>query len=245
MRYTERMNFKIVLVLFVSALLVLVVFHVLRMRGLIRVGTDLANSAVPYEQHPDGATERVLFIGDSSAVGTGATASRFSTAGRYGAAHPNAEVLNFGVNGSKTHELIPRLEKLQGERFDLVVIQIGGNDIVRLTPLDEHEQSVRSVLKLTQGLTDNIVLLHSGNVGTSPFFPWGTRWIWTRKTLAVRDMYMRVAPEYDAHYVDLFKEKAEDDFALDADTFYAPDSFHPSDDGYRNWYAGIRSSIGE
>jgi lysophospholipase L1-like esterase len=239
------MILKTTLILFGCALIIVLVFHALRMRQLIRIGTDLANAAVPYEQAPTEAAERVLFIGDSSAVGTGASDPTLTTAGRYGAEHPQAEVLNLGVNGSKTHELIPRLDALEGESFDLIVIQIGGNDIVRLTPTDEHEESLRGVLERAQGLTDTIVLLHSGNVGTSPFFPFGTRWIWTRKTRAVRDMYLRVAPEYGARYVDLFAEKGEDRFALDPDRFYAPDNFHPSEEGYRVWYEEIENVLAQ
>lgn len=233
---------KILLAIFLL-ILVYVLVQVLRTRHFISIGEGLAAEAVAYEQHPEEPTERVLFIGDSSAVGTGASEPALSTAGRYGADHPNADIRNLAVNGSKTHELVPRFEALDGQRFDLVVVQIGGNDIVRFTKEAEQEASLRSVLELVSGVSDHVLVLHGGNVGTSKLFPAGTRWIFTRRTRDTREMYQRVLPEYGAHYVDIFYEPKDDPFARDAKKYYSPDNFHPSADGYGLWYEKIQQVL--
>lgn len=233
---------KVLLAIFLL-ILVYVFSQFLRTRHFISIGEGLAAEAVAYEQHPEDPSERVLFIGDSSAVGTGSSEPALSTAGRYGANHPNADIRNLAVNGSKTHELVPRLTALDGQQFDLIVIQIGGNDIVRFTDASEQEASLRSVLEIASTLSDRVLVLHGGNVGTSKLFPAGTRWIFTRRTRATREMYLRVLPEYGAYYVDIFYEPKDDPFSRDAKKYYSPDNFHPSEHGYGLWYEEIEKTL--
>lgn len=238
------MSFVFKIALFICILvLVYASIQFFRMRGLIRIGTALATEAVPYEQYPKKSTQRFLVIGDSSGVGTGATETAFSTAGRLGADFPKAQIVNLSVNGSKTTDVIARLQALAGQRYDMILIQIGGNDIVRFTDVSAHEEDLRTVLSLATQLSDHVLLLHSGNVGTSHFFPYGTRFLWTRRTMLVREMYMRVAPEYDVVYIDLFREDADDPFVQENTKMYATDFFHPSDDGYAFWYEEIKKQI--
>lgn len=214
------------------------------MRELVKIGTALAEKAIPYEQDPPQSKYHILVIGDSSGVGTGASDPSFSTAGLLGSRYPNAKITNLSVNGRKTAELITPLQSLQGNRYDLILIQIGGNDIVRFTNKKQHKKDLQMVLSAAVSLSDQVILLHSGNVGTAQFFPWGSRFLWTRRTLQVRSMYMEVASEYEnVVYVDLFQKKADDPFAKENEKFYASDFFHPSDEGYRLWYEALQKEI--
>ncbi len=216
-----------------------------KMYKLIQTGNDLADQAAQrsYEQHPAEPGGRILVIGDSSAVGTGAESAAVSTAGRLGELFPKAEIINAGVNGAKVVEIPPRLLGYAGERFDLILIQIGGNDIVRFTPYGEMTQSIIRVLVAANELTDQVILLHGGNVGTSRLFPQPLRGWYTVRTNAVRDIWKNQAEKYGAHYVDLIVPAGEDPFLQDPGKYYAPDIFHPSGEGYGWWFEGVERVI--
>lgn len=237
------MNLKLLLGALLLLLIVYAIFSYIRMRRLIDVGNELADNAVAYEQSPEAAEYSFIVFGDSSAVGTGASDPSASTAGRLGAEYPSARIQNKAINGLKSAELVPIIQEHDREQYDLVLIQIGGNDIVRYTKLDTVEESIDAILAEATQLSDNVVLLTSGNVGTAPFFPAPTRWAFTQRTRSVRSIIMAAAETHEVQYIDLFREKTDDPFAADVDKYYADDYFHPSSDGYADWYSFIAKKI--
>lgn len=232
--------------IFIVILVVVVVFvatQAILTRRLINIGVALSKQAVPFSRVNLEATERILVIGDSTAVGTGAESPEVSIAGRVGQTFPNAEITNLGVNGAKTHELIPRLEKIKDQHYELIMVHIGGNDIVRFTNLDELTESIASVLDLATTLADNVTLTTTGNMGTAKLLPFASRGIYESRTRKVRTIFKEAAEKRQVLYVDLFREKPVDPFALDPDKFYAADIFHPSGEGYEDWYKIIYRTL--
>lgn len=225
----------------VLGIIVIEYFHT---RRLIGIGTELANKAVAFEAHPASPTQHFLVVGDSSAVGVGSVSPEGSVAGRLGADFPQADITNHGVSGSKVADLLSQLKGLdQGAQYDLILIQIGGNDIVRRTPYANLERDLPQALKLATAHSDNVVLLTSGNVGTSRLLPYGTRWFFTLRTQQVRRIFQRITKEYGVHYVDLYRARSEDPYAHDPEKYYAPDFFHPSAEGYGDWYTFVKATI--
>lgn len=233
------------IVLFLFALIVAYgIYATIRFRSLVKKGASIASNTIPFQRPLPGATERILVTGDSSAVGTGARRPEESTAGRLAADHPKAEVVNISRNGLRAAELLPLLEsKGKIGHFDIAVVQIGGNDINYGTDLPEIEKSVRGVLSFLREHADKIVLMHSSNQGDSPIFPRIVGIYITHRTRLLRDMYMRIAPEYGARYADLFSERADDIWLTDIHRYYAADLFHPGSDGYELWYEAIKKAL--
>lgn len=221
-------------------LVVYVAYETIRTRYYISIGVGLADAAVKYEQHPANPTMRILTIGDSSVVGTGSTDPKLTVAGRLGADYPRADITNLGVNSTRTQELIERFKGIQDQKYDLIVIHTGGNDIVHFTSMAEIESSLNQVLDVAAVMSDSVIVLHGGNIGSSKLFPAPTRWLFTYRTKKVRDIFMRVTAEKNVQYVDLFREGNADPFAVDPKKYYGADYFHPSADGYGDWYAGIK-----
>lgn len=172
----------------------------------------------------------------------GAEAPEFSIAGLVGDMFPDARIVNQGVVGSKTRELISRLEGLS-EQFDLIMIHTGGNDIVRFTNFDDLKTDIKTVLTLAKTRADHVTLTTSGNIGTSKLLPLGTRWLFERRTRKVRDIFKPAAEEVGVDYIDLFRERDKDPFAKDPRKYYAADIFHPSDDGYAEWFSIISKTL--
>lgn len=192
-----------------------------------------------YEQvgKPDGP--RVLVLGDSTAYGTGVKNARASIAGRIGIDFPTATIINRGVNGWTTADLANSLEKnLATESFDLVLIQIGGNDILQKRPPSDVEADISKVFTSAEKLSQNVVMICCGNVGAAAAFtkkgqPDASYEAHTRE---VREVFLRVAPKYGVHFVDLFAEPAEDVYLKEPKRYLAFDGLHPNETGYGYWY---------
>ena len=226
----------------VLVLLGYVVFSYLRMQGLIREGQILVRSSVPYQKIVSGATTRVLFVGDSTGVGVGATRPEDALAGRTAQDHPNWTIENLSVSGRKTAELIPVLTELGGQ-YDRVILQIGGNDITYFSDTDQLASDIALVLAEAKRLSAHVMLLTSGNVGNAPILPRPLAFLWHRRTLQVRDIFMRASGEAGVTYVDLYREKRSDPFFLEPYRYHAIDLFHPSSEGYGLWYEELKKSL--
>lgn len=231
------MALVITLTLFITGF---IVWDAYETRRLIAIGTELANKAVPFSRK--NGSQNILVLGDSTAVGTGASTSSTSLAGLLGSFYPSASIENRGVNGSKTRDLLKRND-LRGDRYDLVMIHIGGNDTVRFTNLDELTKDIGTVIDNAKKHSDNIVIVSTGNVGTARLLPLGTRWLFTLRTKQVRDIFKKTAVEKEVTYVDLYREPNRDPFAMDPQKYYAADSFHPSDAGYADWFSLIKKEL--
>ncbi len=232
--------------LILTLILVYVAVSYARFRANVTRGIEIGKYAVPFERRIPAAEKRILFAGDSTVVGMGAQNPTLSTAGRCGADHPNAEIINLGKNGRRLAEMVEtiRSEKERLGKFDIAVFQIGANDVTHLTPLPEVEKSLKELLEEVAPLAPKILILHSGDLGRSPIFPWPISWIISARTRAVRDIYLRIVPQSGAHYVDLYGAKVDDEFHTDKDRFYATDYFHLSGDGYGIWYRETKKVLG-
>jgi len=197
----------------------------------------------PFVRNNPGARLRILFIGDSTAVGTGAGSSTQSVAGYFGQAFPEAQIDNDSYNGRKLGQLVAEFPTAVEPLYDLVVIQIGGNDIMKFTPFRSIDRDVTIVIEDAKRIARHVVILHSGNVGLAPFFIWPIDWIMTERARAVRRIYMKKAREEDVLYVDLFTERGNDLFLKDIPKYYSLDHLHPSGEGYRWWYERIRATL--
>lgn len=209
---------------------------------------SMSTKGVSYDQTPFNrplpeSRLKFLFLGDSTAVGTGSDDNSRSTAGYLGEDFPDAEITNISHNGQKIHELLASFDDHILGTYDLAVIQIGGNDILKFTPVKYIERDMQTLIKKAKTISRHVVLLHSGNVGAAPIFRWPFDIIMTERSRRVRDIYMRLAKANGVYYVDLFQERDSDLFLKDVPKYYAPDLLHPSADGYRWWYERIRQTM--
>ncbi|MFA9262727.1 MAG: GDSL-type esterase/lipase family protein [Undibacterium sp.] len=219
-------------------------FSYFRIQGLIAQSSLLVTHAQPFERTVSDAAAKALFIGDSTGVGVGATEPEESLAGLFAHDHPDWTVSNASVSGRKTAELIAPLQNLSKDSYELVVVQIGGNDITRFTPLDSLEKDIQMVIKEANRVASGqVILLTTGNVGNAPLLPRPLAFLWHWRTLAVRDIFLKAATETNISYVDLYQEPSIDPFALDPYRYHAADLFHPSTAGYALWYEDFKKAL--
>lgn len=197
----------------------------------------------PFERVQDRTNFKVLFLGDSTAVGVGSAAPRASTAGWLSQDFPQASVENLSQSGLRLTDLREKLTSLKAGHYDLIVIQIGANDIMHLTPLDHIDRDIRFILKSLAPKTKQIVFLHSGDVGAAPIFIWPFSWLLSQRSYQVRSLYQKAAQDTQSFYVDLIGRGSDRIFARDRKKYYAPDGLHLTGEGYRLWYEAIREKL--
>ncbi len=206
----------------------------------INKGIQTARNSHPFEKRMPNALVRVLVVGDSTGVGTGASRPLDSVAGRLSQDFPQAEIINRTVNGAHVVDVITQLVFHENERFDLVIVQVGGNDILRFTDLQLLRDGIAALLDAASQKSDHVIFLSTGNVGLAPAFFVPLSSIYTWRTRKVREIFINAAAHQGIQYVDLFKEKNTDPFLKNPNLYYAPDLLHPGSEGYRLWYEEMK-----
>ena len=201
----------------------------------LSIAQDLAAAATPYTAAPERPTRRLLVVGDSTGVGTGAAHPQDSLAGRISTAHPAWLIDNHAENGAKFEDIAAQFDR-PTKAYDLVLVLAGGNDVIRLTPADELQASIVNTVRMAQARAPVVVLMPSGNVGHSPFFPPPVSWWMSHRSKALHTMVQKIASEPGVRYVRLLKPADADPFALEPTRMHAADGLHPSSDGYAQWF---------
>ncbi len=194
----------------------------------------LAERSEPLQQTPKEVARRLLIVGDSTAVGTGASAPPASLAGLLARAYPRLQIDNRARDGATFADVIGQLDAVTG-RYDLVLVQAGGNDVIRLRPMDRVQADIDRVTALARTRGDQVLLMPAGNVGNAPFFFPPVSWLMTSRARSMHGFVREAAARHEAVYVNLFQERENDPFARQPG-LNAADGLHPSDAGYRVWF---------
>jgi lysophospholipase L1-like esterase len=203
-----------------------------------RIGqsVELAKRSEPLQHTPNDATLSLLIVGDSTAVGTGATSGKSSLAGLIAQQYPRLLIENRASDGAKFADVVRQLDG--EERFDIVLVQAGGNDVIRLGDLSSSQADIERVAVLARKRADIVVLMPAGNVGNAPFFFAPVSWLMTQRSRELHRYVQDSAARTGAAYVNLFHERLDDPFVKDR-RLNAMDGLHPSDAGYRVWFGEL------
>jgi lysophospholipase L1-like esterase len=202
---------------------------------------ELARQSTPLQAEPARPALRLLMVGDSTAVGTGASSPQASLAGLLAHAYPHLAIENRARDGARFEGVVEQLEV--GGRFDLVLIMAGGNDVMRMRDADATRADIDRSVRLAQGLAPQVAFLPAGNVGNAPFFFPPISWLMTSRARTLHADVQSAAARTGAVYVNLFKAAADDPF-VQRPGLHASDGLHPSDAGYRLWRDELLAQTG-
>ena len=200
-----------------------------------RIGEAVALSqrSEPLQQAPPGAVQRLLIVGDSTGVGTGASSARDSLAGLIARDHPRLHIDNRSRDGATFADVV---QQLAGEeRHDVILVLAGGNDVTRMRTLDAVRADIDRVASMASARAAYVVLMPAGNVGNARFFVPPVSWLMTSRSRTLHDLVRAAAKRHQVAYVILFLEPETDPFVTDPH-LTAADGLHPSDAGYLVWY---------
>lgn len=201
------------------------------------LGSGCARTAsMPQARVPHGALPPVAIsvLGDSLAFGTGASDTSngfaFDVYRAIARDRPGSEITNLAIGGSVAADVLRlQVARLHERRANVVVLCVGGNDIVRATDPAAFGRTYRELVTAIRRAAPRAALVAVGvpDVSISPLFR--ERPAIVRALAAADDRAARRAVR-DAHgrYVDLFGLTRR----ADAETFLSDDRFHPSDRGH-------------
>lgn len=201
----------------------------------------------PYSQSGTGAGT-IVIVGDSTAYGTGVSEPKDSIAGLIGHTFPAYRVETLAKNGRVISETIPVIQSLKSsERPDLLLLQIGGNDIIGDHSAEAIENDIRLLLTEAKKSAKQVLFMSSGNVGTAAYYVKNGQpnAEMERRTLIAREIFMKVATEQGITYIDLYTQNEDDLFLQEPETYLAIDGLHPSSAGYLLWYQQLVPKVKE
>jgi lysophospholipase L1-like esterase len=230
----------------------LVVAGVAGMAAVLAVEIQLARSG---SRLPDlqlvldrpGSGRRLVWLGDSTAAGVGASSSAgalptqvadgLPAAGGSaadGEGAPGASVAVLAVSGARVADVLaeqaPKVAELQP---DLVLISVGANDTIHLTGRGAFRHTYEELVRaLPAGVP--VVLLGVPDMGAIPRFAQPLRAVsgWRGRNLDAEVRW--VAARTGAVYADIAGPTGPP-FRRHPDRYFAADDFHPSDAGYGLW----------
>jgi lysophospholipase L1-like esterase len=189
---------------------------------------------------------RLLVIGESTAAGLGArTHTRalpgFMAAeisGRLGGTvHWSAR----GKGGATTRTVLAELVPAAPEAFDLTVLTVGINDLLGRRALQPWADDLLALIGALRGAAGRSRLIVSGMppVHLAPGIPQPLRFVLGRRTRAMDRTIGQVSAASGAAYVPINVA------AAGSGELFAPDGFHPSETGYREWARQLATAVPE
>jgi acyl-CoA thioesterase-1 len=185
----------------------------------------------------------VVAIGSSSTAGAGASSPAANYPSRLSIElkklFPGHEitVLNRGVNGEETHDMMARFAAgVIAEHPQLVLWQVGTNSVLRDHPLDTHAVELRQGIEQLKAIGADVVLID---------LQYAPKVLAKAETPGMED---QIALEAKDENVDLFHrfgvmrdwhEVQRDSF----DVFVSPDGLHMNDWGYACWAKLLAAAI--
>jgi lysophospholipase L1-like esterase len=230
---------KVVLFIVGAILISYIAYDVARVSSLLSASRTLVRQAMPFAR--DKGALHLLVLGDSTAVGVGSEPAD-SVPGRLGM-YINSSVENRAHSGATAEDVIRQLNGARRTSYDMILIQVGANDVMRFRSLQKTEESLDAALSAAEERSARIVLLTAGKIGDAPFFPRIVRSIMNSRTEELRERFMRASAAHNVVYVDIFSR--ESPFEDDPERYYASDKLHPSGEGYGFWFSIVREYVDE
>ncbi len=206
---------------------------------LARRGVDLSDRA-PYDldgrvgDGRPGRVERVVWLGDSTAAGVGASAPDEALPRQVAqrAGHP-VELTVLAVSGARVDDvLVDQVGDVPADA-ETVYVSVGANDTVHLTRAWDFRRRYEQVLEALPDGAD-VVLLGVPDMGSTPRFAQPLRFVAGVRGGTIDAVIADLAAVPGRTYVDIAGQTGPA-FRRDPGNLFAADDYHPSDDGYARW----------
>lgn len=220
----------------VNAFILLIVLEALRMLFVLLLNKRLSIKSTPFSAI-DRTGKKILLVGDSTAVGTGAERVEDTIAARLAKDFPNTQVVNLGENGTRVRDMLRQVKKVSEETFDMVIICTGGNDIWHFSNIKRLGRDLAEAFDIASKISNHrVIFLLYSNIGLAPVFPSFLRFFLVKRGNAVHQKFIETANIKRVPVIQLFTSEEDNPFLKDPKLMFARDGIHPSSEGYRAWY---------
>ncbi len=178
---------------------------------------------------------RMVWLGDSTAAGVGASGADLAIPRRVAAGLDRpVELTSLAVSGDRVSDVVEdQLPGLAARDPDVVLVSIGANDVVHLTSRADFRSGYDDLVAAIPAGT-LLVLLGVPDMGAPPRFLQPLRGIASLRGRQLDGVSVDVARDSGAVYVDIAGETGPT-MRSDTDRYFAADRYHPSDAGYALW----------
>jgi lysophospholipase L1-like esterase len=146
---------------------------------------------------------------------------------------PDQHVINFGVGGNTTHDLLERLDEVVAAGPSTVVVEIGTSDFAWRLPLEDVVENIQTILTtLREKLPDAAIVMQS-ILPRQPEYAHIVR--------NVNEQLERFVPTISCSYVDLWPALADENGGLKPE--FTTDGLHLTQAGYEAWFAALRPAL--
>ena len=222
----------------VAAVLVAQARHTVRRGDLPTVvGSDASGVEIP-AVHSDRVL-RLAAAGDSTLTGPGLADNAHiwvrQVARRLAAReHVHVHVSSFAVGGSRVRDVLrAQLDPLVACAPDIVLVAVGSNDAIRLTPLDRFERELHTLVRQLVAAVPAVVVGGVGDLGGIARVPFPLSRVLRARGRRVNRVIRSVAAAYDVHYIDV--STVDGAFRRGGVEVFSPDLFHPNEYGHALW----------
>lgn len=217
---------------FVTIIFVLRVIHIIYILSLNKY---LTFKPVIYSSTKEQA-KKILILGDSTAVGTGADCMEDTIGGRLAHDFPDSQIMNFAKNGSTISDMERQIALAKDNHFHLIIISSGGNDTWKLTRDKKIIKSLMLVLNEAKKISNHrVIFLVNSNVSFGPF-PSTIRNFLQKRNKHITEIIKSICTAVEIPTIELFTHTRNNPFLVPDNDLLAPDGIHPSSKGYGKWY---------
>jgi lysophospholipase L1-like esterase len=196
----------------------------------------------------EGPTIELAVVGDSTVAGLGAATLDdtlpiqvgLELAAQTGRA---VHVRGYGVSGATTQDVVDRQLPDIPTDFDIMVFEIGSNDIVHTTKLPVVERQTHRLLEAGARHASLVVLGSAGRLDT-PNFKRPLRDLVVWRATQVRARQKAVARKLGVGFVEIGADPVASDFNATKGAV-SDDRFHPAGPGYAVWAHALAAAAAE
>ena len=188
-----------------------------------------------YENSPLSG-KKVLYLGSSVTNGSASLGVSFAD---YISKRHNMDFVKEAVNGTTLVEgegsYIERLERVEGESFDLVVCQLSTNDATRGLPLGDPSLTDSPDKSTICGAIEYIILYARERWNCPVVFYTGSYYENGNYEAMVYAL-LEISKLYDVGVIDLYTDREFNDITDEQRALYMADPIHPTKAGYLEWW---------
>ncbi len=154
------------------------------------------------------------------------------------------EVANLAVSGARFRDVLSdQLPRARGIKPDLVLLDVGANDVTHLTSSRSAGRDLEEILRslLAANCEARIVVTGSPDMGSPPRIPFFLRGIAALKARGINRIARRAVAAHELTFAPI-ADRTGPAFRRDR-TLFASDGFHPNARGYALWTAVLEEAL--
>lgn len=201
-----------------------------------RVSRGILAGRAAQDITPSRARGHILVVGDSTMYSAGVRDPAYTIGGLFAQLYPEASVETRAANGARCRDVPTQLAEGLHDHYDLIMIGIGGNDVVRLTSQHHVATELRRLLAAAAQKADRVIICSSVNVGNVGFFPFPFNYLYDARSRRFADICRSITGTMGTvQFVDFYRPLHDDHYdSRTRNKFVASDGFHANE--YANQY---------